>query len=128
MKQPVYYVGIDVGGSTIKGGVVDDNGKPLSGVSLPTEAARGQDHGLRQMAEAVRQAVSTAGLKLEQVSAIGVATPGTMDIPGGYDSRSAQSETLAECSGSPVHPRNLSSAHCFSERRQRRRLSRILGR
>src|SRR5438132_1318642 len=83
MKQPVYYVGIDVGGSTIKGGVVDDNGKPLSGVSLPTEAARGQDHGLRQMAETVRQAVSTAGLKLEQVSAIGVATPGTMDIPGG---------------------------------------------
>jgi glucokinase len=83
MKQPIHYVGIDVGGSTIKGGVVNDDGKPLSGVSLPTEAARGQEHGLRQMAETVRQAVTGAGLKLDQIAAIGVATPGTMDIPGG---------------------------------------------
>ena len=83
MKQSVYFVGIDVGGSTIKGGIVDDNGKPLSGVTLPTEAARGQEHGLRQMAETIRQAVAAAGLNLHQIAAIGVATPGTMDIPGG---------------------------------------------
>jgi glucokinase len=83
MSQPNYYVGIDVGGSTIKGGVVDDAGKPLSAVTLPTEAAQGQEHGLRQMAEAVRQAVTAARLKLDQIAAIGVATPGTMDIPAG---------------------------------------------
>src|SRR5438552_16407465 len=35
------------------------------------------------MAETVRQAVKAAGFRLEQISAIGVATPGTMDIPGG---------------------------------------------
>src|SRR5207245_3812015 len=83
MKQSVHFVGIDVGGSSIKGGVVDDNGKPLSGVTLPTEAAQGQEHGLRQMAETIRQAVAAAGLNLDQITAIGVATPGTMDIPGG---------------------------------------------
>ncbi len=83
MDKPLFYVGVDVGGTTIKGGVVDDRGKPLSAVSLPTEAAKGQEHGLRQMAETVRQAVKKAGLKIEQMAAIGVATPGTMDIPAG---------------------------------------------
>jgi glucokinase len=83
MNQPNYYVGVDVGGSTMKGGVVDDSGKSLSAVTLPTEAAKGQEHGLRQMAETVRQAVKSAGLQVDQISAIGVATPGTMDIPAG---------------------------------------------
>jgi glucokinase len=78
-----YFVGVDVGGTTIKGGVVDDTGQALSAVSLPTEASKGQDHGLGQMCETVRQAVGKAGLQLEQVAAIGVATPGTMDIPAG---------------------------------------------
>src|SRR6266851_6329600 len=83
MNQPPFFVGLDVGGTTMKGGVVEDNGKPLSAVSLPTEAAKGQEHGLAQMAETIRQAVKAAGLKLDQVAAIGVATPGTMDIPAG---------------------------------------------
>ncbi len=83
MKDSAYFVGVDVGGTTMKGGVVDDSGNPLSAVTLPTEAAKGQEHGLAQMAETVRQAVVTANLAIGQVAAIGVATPGTMDIPGG---------------------------------------------
>jgi glucokinase len=77
------YVGLDVGGSTMKAGVVDDEGRPLSAVSVPTEAHRGQEHGLRRMCEAIRQAVAAAGLGMERVAAIGVATPGLMDIPAG---------------------------------------------
>ncbi|MCS6977301.1 MAG: ROK family protein [Gemmatales bacterium] len=83
MSQPPYFVGIDVGGQTIKGGVVDDLGHALSSVSVPTEAAKGQEHGLGQMCEAVRRAVATSGLRLDDIAAIGVATPGTMDIPAG---------------------------------------------
>jgi glucokinase len=81
-KSPL-YVGIDVGGSSIKGGVVDDAGRPLSAVSLATEAHRGQEFGLERMCETVRQAVQAGGLRLDQIAAIGVATPGTMDIPAG---------------------------------------------
>lgn len=83
MSKALFYVGVDVGGTNIKAGVVDDNGKPLSAVSLDTEAALGQEHGLKRMAEAVRQAVKAAGLTLDDIAAIGVATPGTMDIPAG---------------------------------------------
>ena len=83
MNNPLYFVGVDVGGTTIKGGAVDDTGRALSAVNLPTEAFRGQEAGLERMCEAVRQAVAAAELRLDQVAAIGVATPGTMDIPAG---------------------------------------------
>lgn len=83
MAKPLHFVGVDVGGTTIKGGVVDDRGRALASVNLATEAAKGQEHGLERICETVRQAVAAAGLRMDQVAAIGVATPGTMDIPGG---------------------------------------------
>jgi glucokinase len=83
MTKPPYYVGLDVGGSSMKGGVVDDEGKPLSSVSMPTDAHRGQELGLERMCETIREAVAAAQLRLDQIAAIGVATPGTMDIPAG---------------------------------------------
>jgi glucokinase len=83
MRNPPYFVGLDVGGSTMKAGVVDDSGRPLSAVSLPTEASRGQEKGLERMGETIRLAIDKAGLRLEDIAAIGVATPGTMDIPAG---------------------------------------------
>jgi len=78
-----FFVGLDVGGGTMKGGVVDDRGKPLSSVSLPTEAHRGQEFGLERMCETIRQAIQSANLALRDIAAIGVATPGLMDIPAG---------------------------------------------
>lgn len=78
-----YFVGLDVGGSAMKGGVVDDHGQPKSAVSLPTEAARGQEAGLERMCETIRAAAEAAGLGLDDIAAIGVATPGLMDIPAG---------------------------------------------
>jgi len=83
MTTSPLYVGLDVGGSTMKAGVLDDDGRPLSSVSLPTEAHRGQDFGLERMCETIRLAVSEAGVGLERIAAVGVATPGTMDIPAG---------------------------------------------
>src|SRR5215467_485465 len=83
MSKAPLYVGLDVGGTTMKAGVVDDDGRPLSSVSLATEAHRGQEFGLERMCETIRQAVAAAGLGMDQIAAIGVATPGTMDIPAG---------------------------------------------
>ena len=82
-KVDPLYVGLDVGGTNMKAGVVDDSGTPLSGVSLPTEAHRGQDFGLERMCDTIREAAAAAGVGLERISAIGVATPGSMDIPAG---------------------------------------------
>jgi glucokinase len=84
MNSTPKFVGLDVGGTTMKAGIVDDAGRPLAtSVSLPTEPAKGQDHGLAVMAETIRRAITAAGLTLDQIAAIGVATPGSMDIPAG---------------------------------------------
>src|SRR5271168_5293375 len=83
MITPPLFVGLDVGGTFMKAGVVDDTGQPLSSVSLPTEVQRGQDQGLERMCETIRAAVAAAHLDMKQIAAIGVATPGTMDIPAG---------------------------------------------
>ncbi len=80
MAEALKYVGLDVGGTTMKAAVVDDAGVAAPSVSLPTEAHLGQEHGLAMMAEAIRQAVRAAGLKMAEIAAIGVATPGLMDI------------------------------------------------
>jgi glucokinase len=80
MSEPMFYVGLDVGGTTMKAAVVDDQGKPFPSVSLPTDAHLGQEHGLKTMAESIRLAIQTAGLGMDRIAAIGVATPGLMDI------------------------------------------------
>ena len=83
MADAKKYVGLDVGGSSMKAAVVDDHGRASPSVSLPTEAHLGQEHGLATMAEAIRQAVRAAGLTMADIAAIGVATPGLMDIKAG---------------------------------------------
>ena len=77
------FLGIDLGGTNIKAGVVDDAGRTVSHVSIPTEADRGPDHGVERMILAGRQAVDASSAALDEIAAVGLATPGTMDIPAG---------------------------------------------
>jgi glucokinase len=83
MGDSALFVGLDVGGTTMKAGVVDGDGQALSATSLPTEASRGQTFGLERMCETIRLAITEAGLRPEHIAAIGVATPGTMDLAAG---------------------------------------------
>ncbi|MCP4513561.1 MAG: ROK family protein, partial [Fuerstiella sp.] len=77
------YLGIDVGGTNIKAGIVTDEGNVIAQASVPTEAAQGPDNGVGQMAQASQQALKRGSLTIDQISAVGLATPGTMDIPAG---------------------------------------------
>jgi glucokinase len=84
MTPPPAYAGLDVGGTSMKAGLVDDDGRPLGpAIILPTEAHRGQDFGLERMCQTIRRAVEVAGVGWDRVAAVGVATPGLMDIPAG---------------------------------------------
>ncbi len=84
MSAQRYFVGLDVGGTTMKAAVVTDAGHPLSTPAvLDTHPERGQDAGLDTMCETIRQAIAAAKLTLNDIAAIGVATPGLMDIKAG---------------------------------------------
>jgi glucokinase len=78
------YLGIDVGGTNIKAGIVTGAGKPLAKASLPTHAERGLEYGLDVIQRTAEAALRDAGVELAQIRAVGLATPGTMDIPGGW--------------------------------------------
>ena len=80
MPAVLKFVGLDVGGTTMKAAVVDETGKPYPAVSLPTLPELGADRGLETMCETIRQSIHAAKLTLSDISAIGVATPGLMDI------------------------------------------------
>lgn len=83
-RRPPYYLGIDLGGTNIKSGVVDDAGQSCSSVSMKTQAKLGPDVGLETLAEAARRAVKASGLDWKEIEAVGLGSPGTMDIEGGY--------------------------------------------
>jgi glucokinase len=84
MPRDRYFVGLDVGGTTMKSAVVSDAGRPLTEPAvLETRPEFGQEQGLETMCAAIKEAVAAARLKMKDIAAIGVATPGLMDIKGG---------------------------------------------
>lgn len=82
-SSPPFYLGIDLGGTNIKSGVVDDLGQPLSAISLATEADLGPGVGLDNLVAAGNQAVAEGGLEWDRIAAVGLGSPGTMDIDAG---------------------------------------------
>jgi glucokinase len=81
-KKP-FFVGIDVGGTNIKLGLVDDAGHTLAYHSMRTEQEKGAEDASLRIAKTVQQMIREASVDQEDVSCAGIATPGPMDIPSG---------------------------------------------
>ena len=78
-----YYVGIDLGGTFIKAGVVDENYNILAKASVASEVD-GNDEGLAdRIAKAAGMAMSELGLSISDISSVGVGTPGAVDSENG---------------------------------------------
>jgi len=78
-----YFVGIDLGGTNIKAGIVDNEGKLLNKESIKTRAERPMEEIIRDMGELAKKVIEEAGLKKEDISAIGIGSPGTPDNEAG---------------------------------------------
>jgi len=72
------YIGIDLGGTNIKGGLVDDEGKIVYNVIVPTEAKLGWSRVLDNIKKVVSQFIERNGVK-----AIGIGVPGPVDFKNG---------------------------------------------
>lgn len=73
------YVGIDLGGTNIKAGVVTDEGKLLNKVTCKTNADRPMEDIIHDMGRLAADAVKDAGLEVSEIEAIGIGSPGTPD-------------------------------------------------
>jgi len=122
--QKPFFVGVDLGGTNVKVGLVDDLGRTLAYRTIPTEPEKGPDDATRRMAQAVRDTIAQAGLEVDQVARVGLGSPGTMDIPGGYlicpvnlkgwDGYPIR-DKLAEYCGLPVSFENDANAAAYGE-------------
>ncbi|MGB2967575.1 MAG: ROK family protein, partial [Phycisphaerae bacterium] len=77
------YVGVDLGGTNLKLGLVSADGKIVHRSSAATEAERGPDHVLARIAHAVRRLAEGAHLPLTDIAAVGVGAPGPLDSKAG---------------------------------------------
>ncbi|MDL2205704.1 ROK family protein [Eubacteriales bacterium OttesenSCG-928-N13] len=74
------YIGIDLGGTGIKVGVVDEDGTILLKLSAPTGVERGHEAVIHDMAQLTLQAIEQSGVPMEEIDSIGIGIPGIYDI------------------------------------------------
>lgn len=75
-----YYAGIDLGGTFVKCGILDENGNLLVKDKIPTGAERPYGEVARDMAEFALRLAKKAGVTLY---AAGIGSPGTVDSANG---------------------------------------------
>ncbi len=73
------YIGVDLGGTNIAVGLVDEDGKILHKDSVPTLLERGAEPIVKDMANLSLKVIKDAGYTLDDVKAVGVGVPGIAD-------------------------------------------------
>ncbi len=73
----MYYIGVDLGGTNIAIGIVNEKFEIVKKGSTPTKPERGADAIVEDMASLSRKLVEELGISMDEVVSAGVATPGT---------------------------------------------------
>ncbi|MDE6220255.1 MAG: ROK family protein, partial [Lachnospiraceae bacterium] len=79
----MYRAGIDLGGTNIKAGIIDENQTILAQASVPTGAERPAEEVIADMAQLVRQLMETLKIEERELAGIGVGAPGLVDAQAG---------------------------------------------
>ena len=78
-----YYIGIDLGGTFIKGGIIDDEGKIVVNDKVPTESDGGSEVVVRNIAKLCNSLLAKANMSADDVEGIGMGVPGMIDSERG---------------------------------------------
>ena len=79
----MYYLGIDLGGTNIAAGVVNEKYEIVKKKSTPTLPNRDGKLIIKDMAELCRSLVEECGLTIDDIEYAGIATPGTANSESG---------------------------------------------
>jgi len=71
-----YYIGIDLGGTNIVAGVVNEAYEILAKASVKTNLPRPEQEIAADMAKVAKEAAEKAGLTMDQIEWVGIGTPG----------------------------------------------------
>lgn len=78
-----YYIGIDLGGTFIKGGIVNENGEILVCDKTPTEVEKGDKGVAANIAKLANDLLARQGLTVNDVEGLGIGSPGMIDSAEG---------------------------------------------
>ena len=118
------YIGVDLGGTNIAIGIVNEKFEIIKKGSTPTLPERGGDAIIADMAALSKKLLAECGLTLDDVAYAGVATPGTANSETGYVEYSNNIPFLhypmadklsALLDGKPVHIENDANAAAKAE-------------
>ena len=118
-----YYVGIDLGGTNIVAGVVDEEYNIIAKASTKTNCPRPEKEIADDMAKMVLQAVENANLKIEDIEWVGIGTPGIANSSTGiieYSNNLGFKDTpmvkyIQETIDKPVFIENDANAAAYGE-------------
>ncbi len=80
----MYRVGVDLGGTNIAVGVVDENMKIIGRGKVKTRCPRPAAEIFDDIALAVDMAIKDAGISKDDITSVGVGTPGSVNKSNGY--------------------------------------------
>ncbi len=72
----MYYIGVDLGGTNIAVGIVDENHKIIKKASTPTLPDRGAEAIVKDMARLSENLIADCKLTLNDIVSVGIASPG----------------------------------------------------
>ncbi len=118
-----YYAGIDLGGTNIAVGIVDENYQIVGKAKKKTNVPRPAEEIADDMAEATRQAAADAGLEMSNIEWVGIGTPGVVNQETGeieysnnlrFD-RVPMVKLVQDRLGLPVYMENDANAATYGE-------------
>ena len=79
----MFRIGIDIGGTNIAAGIVDESYQIVEKKSIKTKDVQDPSQMINAIADLIRDLMDLAQVKAEMVTAIGVGVPGTLDPESG---------------------------------------------
>jgi glucokinase len=122
-EEPL-FVGVDVGGTSIKIGVVDNLGRTINWLAIPTEGHTGPEEAAQRIATAMRQLIGESELSIKDIEFVGLGSPGTMDLSVGMIlaahnlpgwTEAPIRDLLSKACGKPVALANDANAAAYGE-------------
>lgn len=118
-----YSLGIDIGGTNIKAGVVDENCSIIAVSKIKTNSAQGSGEVLKKIAEAGKAAAEEAKIPLSEIRWAGMGCPGTCNPETGLVEYSNNlkwenvplQKTVAEALNIPAYIENDANAAALGE-------------
>lgn len=119
----MFTIGIDLGGTNIVAAVVDEKYNIIAKAKTPTAVPRSAELIFDDIAKVCKEAVEKAGLTMDDISSVGLGTPGTVNSDGviefannlNFDNVPAKDMIIERLGDKPVYVANDANCAALGE-------------